>query len=208
MRQIINEFILLDTSLDLYLGLSIVALMYCMGYIGIKQPIIFVYRNIPLPSSEKNETQCEAKLKPFTKSITQPQENTASRDKEQKVSEKYQNSSLNKQLSGQLYQELDKHMKQQRPYLNNTLSLPELADQLGLSANHLSQTINQQTGKNFFDYVNSYRIEQAKHLLSDPDSSYTILDVSERSGFNSKSAFYTAFRKHVGVTPSHFKKQP
>ncbi len=207
-RQIIGELIVLESSLDIYLGLSIVALIYGMGYLGIKQPTIFTRRYIPLPSSEKNETQREAKLKPWPESITKPLGNTASREKEQQVAEKYQNSSLNKQLSGQLYQELDKHMSLQRPYLNNTLSLPELADQLGISANHLSQTINQQTNKNFFDYVNSYRVEQAKRLLSDPNTSCkTILDVSEHSGFNSKSAFYTAFKKHVGVTPSQFKKQ-
>ncbi len=207
-RQIISKLIVLESSLDIYLGLSIVALIYGMGYIGIKQPTIFARRHIPFLSSEKNETQREAELKPLPESITKPLGNTASREKEQQVAEKYQNSSLNKQLSGQLYQELDKHMSQQRPYLNNTLSLPELADQLGISANHLSQTINQQTDKNFFDYVNSYRVEQAKRLLSDPNTSCkTILDVSEHSGFNSKSAFYAAFKKHVGVTPSQFKKQ-
>ena len=68
--------------------------------------------------------------------------------------------------------------------------------------------INETVGQNFFDFVNRYRIEEAKKLLANPaDKKITVLEVLYEVGFNSKSSFNTLFKKHTGLTPSEFKKK-
>ncbi len=98
-------------------------------------------------------------------------------------------------------------MEDEKPYLNSNLTLLDLAKTVSTTPNYLSQVINEQLQMNFFDYVNSYRLEKAKELLIDPlPHTPTILDVAMESAFNSKSAFYNAFRKKMGITPAEFKK--
>ncbi|MEJ2622097.1 MAG: helix-turn-helix domain-containing protein [Candidatus Thiodiazotropha sp.] len=83
-----------------------------------------------------------------------------------------------------------------RPYLDSQLSLPGLAQQLDVSVNQLSQIINEQLQQNFFDFVNKYRIAEAKAQLQAVDQRHrNILTVATDVGFNSKTAFYTAFKK-------------
>jgi len=74
-----------------------------------------------------------------------------------------------------------------------------------MSVNHLSQVINQQSGKNFFKFINEYRVEEAKRLLTDQSTQkYTILAIAYDCGFNSKSSFNTIFKQYTGKTPSDF----
>jgi AraC-like DNA-binding protein len=75
------------------------------------------------------------------------------------------------------------------------------------SVNHLSQAVNSGFGMSFFDFLNSYRIEEAKTMLSQCDPrSQAILDVSFAVGFNSNSAFYAAFKKATGQTPAQYRR--
>ena len=98
-------------------------------------------------------------------------------------------------------------MRAEKPYLDGDLTLQKLAKTLAISPHHLSQTINEQLQQNFIDFINSYRIEEAKRMLVDPARKhYSVLAVSEEVGFNSKSAFNTAFKKHANMTPSEFRK--
>jgi YesN/AraC family two-component response regulator len=74
-----------------------------------------------------------------------------------------------------------------------------------VSANNLSQVINEKTGFNFNDYINTFRVEEAKNILTSPEyQKLTIEAIAEKAGFNSKSPFYTAFKKHAGMTPKEF----
>jgi len=88
-------------------------------------------------------------------------------------------------------------------YADNTLSLRKLSDITGVTKNHISETLSQYLGVNFFDFVNSQRAAEAKRLLSETDLS--ILDVGLEVGFNSRSTFNAAFKKHVGSTPSSYR---
>ena len=98
-------------------------------------------------------------------------------------------------------------MKTERLYLNGELTAQELAQQLGVTPNHLSQVINQVEGKNFFDFVNSYRIEEVKNRMADSRSkSMTLLALALESGFNSKTSFNMVFKKMTGQTPSQYYK--
>ena len=102
---------------------------------------------------------------------------------------------------------LDAIMRSDRAYLRPDLTLPRLAKSIDCSVNHLSQVINAGFGMSFFDYLNSFRIDHAKQLLSEMDGKDSaVLDVAFTVGFNSNSAFYTAFKKRVGQTPAQFRR--
>jgi AraC-like DNA-binding protein len=94
-----------------------------------------------------------------------------------------------------------------KKYFDPLLSLDKLSDELNISTGKLSTLINLYSGKNFSDYINSLRIEDAKKLLTNPDfERYTIVSIGLECGFNSKSTFYTAFKKFTGQTPVKYRK--
>ena len=120
---------------------------------------------------------------------------------------KYAKSSLSNTDSSDIWDEINRLMTEEELYLNPELRLNELAGQLNRSVHHVSQVINQQQGGSFSDFLNGYRIEKAKQLLqSDKAKTFTILAIAYESGFNSKTAFYNAFKKLTGKTPSQFLK--
>ncbi len=100
---------------------------------------------------------------------------------------------------------LAQYMDTHRPYLDPELSLSRLARKSGISARELSELINRHHAVHFFDFINRYRIDHAKHLLTETDDG--IADILFAAGFNTKSSFYTAFRKHTGMTPSAYRRQ-
>jgi len=101
------------------------------------------------------------------------------------------------------------YMENQKPYMDSELTLDQLAGQLSLKAKLLSQVINEVLGQNFFDFVNRYRIQEARRLLTNPeDPKVTVLEVLYQVGFNSKSSFNTLFKKYTGLTPTEFRKNP
>lgn len=88
------------------------------------------------------------------------------------------------------------------------LTLQQLATKLNSPAYLVSQTINDELKKSFYDLVNGYRVEEAKRLLLHPDNSnYTILSVGFEAGFNSKTTFNTVFKKFTGLTPTEFRNK-
>jgi AraC-like DNA-binding protein len=98
-------------------------------------------------------------------------------------------------------------MASRKPHLTPSLTLEELSTELAIPSWQLSQIINRAFGQNFFSFVNGYRVEEAKCMLSDPASNgRTVLDILLEVGFNSKSAFNEAFRRHTGMTPREFKR--
>ncbi|ALO45758.1 helix-turn-helix domain-containing protein [Pseudohongiella spirulinae] len=117
---------------------------------------------------------------------------------------KYQRSALNQQLAESIVTKLNHAMEHDRLFLDASLSLPRLARHISRSANHISQTLNETMGVNFFDYVNRYRVNAAKEQLQNTDD--TVLDIAMNVGFNAKSSFYTAFKKETGITPNQFRK--
>lgn len=119
----------------------------------------------------------------------------------------YKNSGLNDQKTAQLFIQLTKHMNENKPFLQDDLSLRTLADQLGITANQLSQTINQKAGSNFFNFINRYRVQLVKDKLKDPAvSHYSILGIAYECGFRSKSAFNKIFKETTGQTPQQYQQ--
>jgi AraC-like DNA-binding protein len=165
------------------LMILIVILIYSMGYLGLRQPAIF------LQNSENDD-------KAHSRNET-----------EKPKSQKYKKSVLDSEMSAVLLNELKSHMVKEKPYLDNTLTLPRLSKQLDIPPHYLSQVINERLNQNFFDFINRYRVDDAKQHINNPEQAgKNILSIALDSGFNSKSAFYTAFKKHAGMTPTQFKQ--
>jgi AraC-like DNA-binding protein len=102
---------------------------------------------------------------------------------------------------------LEPYMAEQRPFLQFNLTLSELAAKIGFKERQLSEYINTYCYTTFQDYINSYRIEEAKRLIGQSKNSRkTMLEIAYESGFNSKSAFNFAFKKHTHTTPTQYKK--
>lgn len=117
---------------------------------------------------------------------------------------KYENSALCESLAYSVFEEIKIHIDKQQLFLDNGLTLTQLAKATGYSLHHVSQAINQVSGKHFFDFINGFRVEAVKHYLK-TEPKKAIIDIGFQSGFNSKSAFYKAFRKHTGMTPSEYR---
>ena len=99
------------------------------------------------------------------------------------------------------------YMQQSKPFLDPSLSIDTLAKLINLPSNELSLTINRIIGQHFFDFVNLYRINlAAKMLIANEPQQKTILEILYEVGFNSKSSFNTAFKKHLLMTPSQYRK--
>lgn len=99
-------------------------------------------------------------------------------------------------------------LETERPYLDPNLSLQTSSEHLNISSGYLSQIINQLSGTNFSEFVSVYRIGCAKNMLIDSEyHNYTIAAIGLEAGFNSKSAFYNAFKKHSGLTPTEYRQR-
>lgn len=165
------------------LNVVIVVVVYTLGYLGMRQPEIF----------KQQDSQEQV---------------TSDTDERTWDKPKYERSALDAQMSATLFEELQTLMTDERPYLDAKLTLAQLAGQLAISTNYLSQIINQQTGSNFFDYINGHRVDAAKQILADPDKArLSVLTIAMDAGFNSKSAFYSAFKQHAHMTPSQFRQK-
>ena len=94
-----------------------------------------------------------------------------------------------------------------KKFIEAKITRESLAEELGMSKSKLSSIINSEANKSFIDYMNEFRVKQAKRLLTDKNyNQYTTTAVGLESGFNSKSTFYSVFKKHTGKTPSEFRK--
>ena len=103
--------------------------------------------------------------------------------------------------------ELTKHMTEHKPFTHRRLTLDELAQQLYWPSFKLTEVINQGFDKNFYEFVNFYRVEQVKEILQQNTCArINLLDTALAAGFNSKTAFNTVFKRFEGVTPSEFRK--
>lgn len=162
--------------------LSMTIAVFFLGYFGIRQQAI---SNVETPSLQAKPMEVSRKKK--------------------SSGNQYLHSGLKKEEAEQHALALKAYFKNEKPYLNGKLSLNEVAEYMGISVNHLSQVINDQLAYSFFDFVNSYRVEEVKAKLADSAyENYTLLGMAFDSGFNSKSAFNSIFKKFTGSTPSQF----
>lgn len=129
-------------------------------------------------------------------------------DVDLKTSREIKNKGTDESSTNHQIEVLKKYMNSEKPYLNPSLTIRSLAENIKMSSRELSILINQNLNKHFFDFVNEYRIEDAKNILNKPSKKeLTVLEILYEVGFNSKSSFNTAFKKHTGTTPTQYRKQ-
>lgn len=117
----------------------------------------------------------------------------------------YKNSGLSESAMDQIAHKLEKALVEKRLYLQNELNLTRLAEQLNVRGDYLSQVISQRFQSSFYQLLASYRIEEAKRLLR-RNPRQAVVEIGFAVGFNSKSVFYSEFRKQVGMTPAAYRK--
>lgn len=162
--------------------------IYGLGYRGLSQPKIFDYE----VSKKMESIESEPSQYLGSKADTA----------------KYEHSSLSPMASFEISNKLISFMEEERPYLNPELTLPELANMLGIARNKLSQVLNEELKVTFYDFVNGYRIKQVKAFMADSKYEHMkILALAFDAGFNSKATFNNIFKKIVGITPSEYRKQ-
>lgn len=186
------------------IGHSFVFIRWCLSYLKFEQSTLtmniiisistlmittwFVFKALYQPDLFKG---IKTTLKPIKSSLDKEKDDIA-----------------NPTILKQEIEKLQSYMVQKKPYLDFELTLQKLANELELPEKELSILINHQIGKHFFDFVNDYRISEAKTILENPEEKHqTILEILYYVGFNSKSSFYTAFKKVTGKTPTLYRKE-
>lgn len=168
----------LEIQLEHIVQLGILVIVNIITYQGLKNPLFF-------------------------QQISKEQLNIVQKNKDQKRSDVAHDETYKKLAS-----KLETYMQQEKPYLNSELDLSTLAKILDVHPKTLSIAINQILHCSFSEYINSYRINEAKALLeNNTDEQLTIMEVMYDVGFNSRSVFNTLFKKKTGLTPSQYKKQ-
>jgi len=123
-------------------------------------------------------------------------------------SAKYAKSALNSEASLQIKDQLLQYMQEHKPYLATQLRIKQLSEQTNIPSHHISQVINELLGQNFYEFVNSFRVNEAAKILNNPKfEHFTYEAIGFEVGFNSKSAFYKAFKKEFNTTPAQYAKQ-
>jgi AraC-like DNA-binding protein len=128
--------------------------------------------------------------------------------------EKYKGSSLNPVFVDECIKKLKHLMENQKVYRDEKISLPSLAEKLSLAVkstvgpHQLSQMLNEKLNRNFPDFINYYRIEEAREILaSRKGGEKKISVIAGDVGFNSMTAFYRTFKKYTGMTPNQYKEE-
>ncbi len=168
------------TALNLYMNLFFLAVVYMIAYFSIKQREIY----------------------PQDLDIDEIVNTDNIENEQQKSKELLSNSELETLKEKLLYL-----IETEKPYLDSELNLVKLADKLSLSTHQLSYVINNGFNENFFQFINKYKVQKAKELLNNPKyDNYTIVAIGFESGFNSKTAFNTTFKKMTSYTPTEYRK--
>lgn len=211
-KELLNRFSFLDRKekmswlKQLIIGYSLI-LCYSVFYYGIMvSGAIYMFNlNIDffitlIVSICINVIAIKSFLAPQITLLENQEEASQTRD-----NEKYKSSSLSEEDLEEHQVKLLQLMENDKPHLNSSLRLVELAEYIKLTPHQLSQVINQQLEKSFFDFINGYRVQEAKKMLKEKREE-KILTIAYEAGFNSKAAFNRAFKKHTSTSPSQFKK--
>lgn len=169
-------------SLNIYINLFFVAVVYLVAFYSLRQKEIFPQ------GMELSDVVNDNEL--FEKEVDLPKVKVIEDVDLKKLKER-----------------LHQLMETEKPYLNSELNLVKLAQQMNLSTHQLSYLINNAFGENFFNFINRYRVQKAKELLKDSNyDHFNVLVIAYESGFNSKTSFNNTFKKMTNNTPTEYRK--
>lgn len=183
---LINSFFVLDLFIHIapfglmqFLGF-IIASVYVVfiGFYGLRQENLFLKKSIDLNLERLITNTTEYHSKPL-------------KDEEK-----------------DFIQQLLKHMEEKKTYLQPEITIKMLSEELNVSSEYLSETINNTLNKNFFDFINYYRVEEFKNQCKNEKNKHlSILGLASECGFNSKATFNRVFKKVTGLTPSEYMEK-
>ena len=177
---------------DEYIFISVVLYVLFIGYFGIKQVGVF--------TNQQPVAQEPVIAEPSVGIV-------AMVDETPPESIKYGNSSITKEQIRQIHANLQELVHREKPHCTPGLTLPDLARQLNVHPNTLSQVINSMEQKNFFDYINTLRVEEFKsRVVKTENQKYTMLFLAHECGFNSKTSFNRNFKNCTGQSPTEYLK--
>ena len=181
---------------DVVVALSITLLVYAIGYLGLRQPEIFRYDGPPPAAAAVTTIPPESTPQSAERGDAPSERN-----------ERYERSGLGDAEAGALKAALVALMNKEQPYRDPDLTLPNLAERLGTTPHKLSEVLNAELSQTFYDFVNSYRVEEVRRRLAKAEAKQmNLLTLAMDAGFASKSTFNQVFKKQTGQTPSTYRK--
>ena len=127
---------------------------------------------------------------------------------EEVVSIKYEKSGLKPETYSVYEKRIVDYMSTEKPYLDGSFSIQSMSEKLDIKKFYITQVLNESMNKNFYTFVNDYRIEEVKEMIQNDDNNkYTLLSLAFDAGFNSKTSFNTTFKKYTGKTPSQYRNE-
>lgn len=161
-----------------FIRIPLTLFAFGVSYFGVRQPVLF-------KQTRENEKASE----------------------EETPKARYEKSGLSENDADKYESRLQKYMNEEKPYLNPELTIKDISDHLNISRHHITQVLNEKIQKNFYNYINEFRlIEVKKRIVASEYSHLTLIAIAFDCGFNSKSAFNSIFKKSTGLTPSEFKQ--
>ncbi len=184
------EQVIFPINSDFVINIAFSVFVIAFGYYGFKQGAIF--------------TEVTRQDDYF---VHEELSNANQQNEEEIATVKYEKSGLKEDDANKYLEMLLEYMEEEESYLNSELTIEDVANALDIPRHGLTQVINQKLGKNFYQFVNEYRVEESKRRIMDPQNQLlTLLAIGYDSGFNSKSSFNTIFKSFTNLTPSQFKK--
>ncbi len=190
------EFFHVEINLDLFIFvyLTLVLIIYMISYSALKSPEIYKLdeSQIKVMFRKNQDNKPSGNDKPIAvKTIVETSDKV----------DQFSDDPIAEEINNKLLDFIDT----EKPYLNPELSLQELADNVEVKRHHLSNVINQKHNKNFYEFINQYRIEEVKALMVDPKNrNYKLISLAYDAGFNSKASFNRIFKQMTNMTPSQF----
>lgn len=198
---IINNSLLQTDAVDnitirIYYNISMILITGYWGFAGLQQ--INIFEGIENINEETPKAQKQDHI-----------------EMEQHINEikitpnmKYVASALSDKERENVIDLLKDNMKTRKLYLNPDLKITDVANEFFIPRKHISQAVNKMLDSNFYNFINKYRIEEAKRLFSDTAfNHYSVEGIARQSGFNSRSSFYTVFKNETGLTPNQYRKK-
>ncbi|RBP79032.1 AraC family transcriptional regulator [Marinomonas rhizomae] len=179
--------------------------IFILSFFGLKQTQIYP----PDPVSENTEIETEQILSVSEKPPETLRSNSTDlkKDSDTTNQNKYERSGLDEERARRYVQRLLSCMAKEKPYLDATLTVEKLAKQIAIPRHYTTQIISEQLNRNFYLFINEYRIESVKQIMQQAESeNMSVLEIAYVCGFNSKSTFNTAFKKITKMTPSQYRK--
>ncbi len=177
-----------------YTYLILVLVIYIISYAAVKSPEIFKLDINTIRDHSLN-----------IKTLVSKPKNSKAREKEDKKEQIAVNEFTEDPVLNKLNEQLVQYMENEKPFLNPELCLPDLADSVEIPRNQLSAMINKIHNKNFYEFVNQYRVNEVKILMNDPGNKHLkLISLAYDAGFNSKASFNRIFKQMTDMTPSQY----